>query len=192
MPALNPIIRILPFFSAGDRQDACFLFTDRREEVLNRYAGWVRGNWRTQQVKPEGFHIKRTLFCSEAKLRTDFLGWVKIPEGDCAQTHPKYSLTLNIKRPQTLQMKHITVQHTRRPPTKMGGQRTYYRVSLNKIRSTKTALEFIWAALQLVFIIDQYDASTAVVILNLSLEGPTKPNYSNDTIKMKVTQMRLI
>lgn len=46
--------------------------------------------------------------------------------------------------------------------------------------------------MQLVFIIDQYDASTAVVILNLSLEGPTKPNYSNDTIKMKVTQMRLI
>lgn len=57
----------------------------------------VRGNWRTQQVKQEGFHIKRTLFRSEAELRTDFLGWVKIPEGDCAQTHPKYSLTLNIK-----------------------------------------------------------------------------------------------
>lgn len=37
-----------------------------------------------------------------------------------------------------------------------------------------------------------HDASTAVVILNLSLEGPTKLNYPNDTIKMKVTQRRLI
>lgn len=125
-----------------DRMPVSCLQTEGRMSLTGMQVG-VRGNWRTQQVKPEGFHIKRTLFRSEAELRTDFLGWVKIPEGDCAQTHPKYSLTLNIKRPQTLQMKHITVQHTRRPPTKIGGQRTYYRVSLNKIRSTKTALEFI-------------------------------------------------